>query len=81
MLHIYNVMGKNSSSLIMHIFNVSLKEKFIFVKLFKTYFSSDIMASILNLSVKALIILLFECKLLKFTFKAVCYINDAWILL
>ena len=46
MLHIYNVMGKNSSSLIMHIFNVSLKEKFIFVKLFKTYFSSDIMASI-----------------------------------
>ena len=39
-------MGKNSSSLIIHIFNVSLKEKFIFVKLFKTYFSSDIMASI-----------------------------------
>ena len=38
------------------------------------------LSHLLNFSVKALILLvLFECKLLIFIFKAVCNVNNAWI--
>ena len=62
--------------------SISPKENTVFVKLFEIFFGSDILALFTKLSVKALIhLVLFECKLLKLTFKAVCYINNALILL
>ena len=40
------------------------------------------LSHLVNFSLEALIIfILFNCQLLKFTFKAVCYINNAWMLL
>ena len=40
------------------------------------------LSHLVNFSLEALIIfVLFNCQHLKFTFKAVCYINNAWMLL
>ena len=61
------------------IFIISLKEKIVFVKLFEASFGSNIIASFTEFQVKVLIFfVLFVCKLLKFTFKVIFYINNAW---
>ena len=64
------------------IFIKSLKENIPFVKLFEAFLGIIYLPHLLNSSFKALILLvLFECKFLKFTFKVTFYINDTWILL
>lgn len=55
------------------VFIISFKEKIVFVKFFETSVVSDYVLHLLTFNV---LLVLFERKPLKFTFKAVCYINN-----
>ena len=62
------------------IFIISLTENIVFVKFFETPFGSNIIASFTEFQCQGTnVLVLFECKLLKFTFEKIFYINKCMV--